>query len=208
MAHSKLLRHDGSAPYGDLYMSEVDPTPAEMKERLARFSELRPYKETLNAAHGIPPEAMQMMSSDKVYPIMSPQGWTGRSRIAPVKGAAGLTITLAECPPGDSAGLHKHTDSIENFFCVQRHFEIIWGAKGEHRVALGPLDFISIPKGVYRDFRNVGDVMGRLLVAIQTLPGDTKDTVVHAPEVGQEIARRFGNQTLDAMAALGVRFGD
>jgi mannose-6-phosphate isomerase-like protein (cupin superfamily) len=189
-------------------MSAVDPTPAEMKKRTARFSELKPYKDTLNEAHGIPPEAMQMMSSDKVYPIMSPEGWTGRSQIAPVKGAPGLTLTLAECPPGDSAGLHKHTDSVENFFCIEGRFQIVWGAKGEHCIELGPLDFVSIPKGVYRDFRNVGDVMGRLLVAIQTAPGDTRDTVVHAPEVGQEIARRFGDTTLDAMAALGVRFGD
>jgi mannose-6-phosphate isomerase-like protein (cupin superfamily) len=197
-AHSKEIKR----------MSVVDPTPAEMKQRTARFSELKPYKDSLNEAHGIPPEAMQMMSSDKVYPIMSPEGWTGRSKIAPVKGAPGLTITLAECPPGDSAGLHKHTDSVENFFCVEGRFEIVWGAQGEHCMELGPLDFVSIPKGVYRDFRNVGDVTGRLLVAIQTPPGDTRDTVVHAPEVGQEIARRFGDQTLDAMAALGVRFGD
>jgi hypothetical protein len=32
--------------------------------------------------------------------------------------------------------------------------------------------------------------------------------VVHAPEVGAEIARRFGRQTLEAMAGIGVRFGD
>lgn len=189
-------------------MSDVEPSTEQMQPRLARFSELKPYKDTLNEALGIPAEAMQMMSSDRVYPIMSPQGWSGRSRIAPVKGAPGLTITLAECPPGDHAGLHKHTDSVENFFCIEGRFEIAWGAKGEHRVELGPLDFISIPKGVYRDFRNIGTVLGRLLVAIQTPPGDTQDTVVHAPEVGQEIARRYGPETLQAMAAIGVRFGD
>lgn len=189
-------------------MNDVDISPEQMQRRLARFRELKPYKQTMNEAHGIPPQAMEMMSSDKVYPIMSPEGWTGRSSVAPVKGAAGLTITLAECPPGDHAGLHKHTDSVENFFCIEGRFEIVWGKNGEHRVELGPLDFISIPQGVYRDFRNVGTELGRLLVAIQTPPGDTKDTVVHAPETGREIARRFGKQTLDAMAAIGVRFGD
>ena len=34
--------------------------------QLVRFSELVPYKDTMNDAHGIPAEAMQMMSSDKV----------------------------------------------------------------------------------------------------------------------------------------------
>src|SRR5690606_37997415 len=78
-------------------MSETELTPAQMRQRLARFSELKPYKETLNEAHGIPPDAMQTMSSERVFPIMAPEGWTGRNKIAPVKGAPGLTITLAEC---------------------------------------------------------------------------------------------------------------
>jgi uncharacterized RmlC-like cupin family protein len=188
-------------------VDDVEWTPAQMQSRLARFAELKPYKETLSEAHGIAPQAMEMMSSDKVYPVMSPEGWTGRSKIAPIKGAPGLTITIAECPPGDHAGLHKHTDSVENFFCIEGRFEIVWGARGEHRIELGPLDFISIPKGVYRDFRNVGAALGRLLVAIRTPPGDTQDSVVHAPAVGAEIERRFGAETLDAMAAIGVRFG-
>lgn len=189
-------------------MSEIEISPEQMAQRLARFRDLKPYKDTMNEAHGIPPQAMRMMSPDKVFPIMSPQGWTGRSKVAPVKGAPGLTVTLAECPPGDHAGLHKHTDSVENFFCVEGRFEIVWGSQGEHRIELGPLDFISIPRGVYRDFRNIGDVMGRLFVAIQTPPGDTQDTVVHSPEVGREVVRRFGQETLEAMAGIGVRFGE
>lgn len=189
-------------------MSRPDPTPDEMARRIARFADLKPYKDTMNAEHGIPPEAMTMMSPDKVYPIMSPEGWEGRSKIAPVKGAPGLTITLAECPPGDHAGLHKHTDSVENFFCVEGRFEITWGEGGRHRVELGPLDFISVPAGVYRDFRNIGDTLGRLFVTIQTPPGDTKDTVIHAPEVGEALERRFGREAREAMAGIGIRFGD
>ena len=83
----------------------ADPTPEEMEKRVARFDDLVPYKDTMNATHGIDPEAMQMMSSDKVFPVMSPEGWAGRSKVAPVKGAPGLTVTIAECPPGDSSGL-------------------------------------------------------------------------------------------------------
>lgn len=189
-------------------MNEIKLGPQEMAKRVARFRDLRPYKDALNASHGIPPEAMRLMSPDKVYPIMSPEGWTGRSRIAPVKGAPGLTVALVECPPGDHAGLHKHTGSVENFFCIEGRFEIVWGVNGEDRIELGPLDFVSIPAGVYRDFRNIGDTLGRMFVAIQTPPGDTQDTVIHAREVGDEVDRRFGPQTRAAMAAIGVRFGD
>jgi hypothetical protein len=31
---------------------------------------------------------------------------------------------------------------------------------------------------------------------------------VHAREVGDELARRFGQETRDAMAGIGVRFGE
>ncbi len=37
---------------------------------------------------------------------------------------------------------------------------------------------------------------------------DTKDTVVHPAAAGDEVARRFGQHTRDAMAAIGVRFGE
>ena len=189
-------------------MSTSRLTPEQMAKRVARYRDLRPYKDTMNDAHGIPSEAMRMMSPDKVYPIMSPEKWTGRSKIAPVKGEAGLTVSLVECSPGEHAGLHKHTDSVENFFCVEGRFEIIWGERGEHKIELSPLDFVSIPAGVYRDFRNVGDKLGRLFVTIQTRSGDTQDTVVHPAATGDEVTRRFGQHTRDAMAAIGVRFGE
>jgi quercetin dioxygenase-like cupin family protein len=187
---------------------DVTVSPDQMEARIARFGDLVPYKDTMNAAHGIPPEAMRMMSSDKVFPVMSPEGWAGRSKIAPVKGAPGLTVTIAECPPGDRSGLHKHTDTVENFFCIEGEFEIIWGAQAENSVRLGPLDFISVPAGVYREFHNVGDTMGRLFVAIQAPPGEDRDTVIHPAEAGDTIEERWGKDTRDAMAGIGVKFGE
>ncbi len=184
------------------------PSTDDMQKRVARFADLVPYKDTMNDAHGIPPEAMQMMSSDKVYPVMSPEGWEGRSKVAPVKGAAGLTVTIAECPPGDSSGLHKHTATVENFFCIQGTFDITWGDEGENSVRLEPMDFISVPAGIYREFNNVGSDMGRLLVAIQSPEGETKDMVIHARAAGEEIERRWGKDTRDAMAGIGIQFGE
>jgi quercetin dioxygenase-like cupin family protein len=187
---------------------EIELTPEDMQKRVARYADLVPYKDTMNAAHGIAPEAMQLMSSDKVFPVMSPEGWAGRSKIAPIKGAPGLTVTIAECPPGDSSGLHKHTDTVENFFCIEGEIEIVWGSESEHAITLGPLDFISIPAGVYREFRNNGTEMGRLFVAIQTPPEEKKDTVVHSAAAGEEVERRFGRETRDAMADIGINFGE
>lgn len=187
---------------------ETEISPEDMQKRVARFADLVPYKDTMNDAHGIAPEAMQLMSSDKVFPVMSPSDWEGRSKIAPIKGAPGLTVTIAECPPGDSSGLHKHTDTVENFFCIEGEIEIVWGSAGENSITLGPLDFVSVPAGVYREFRNNGTEMGRLFVAIQTPPDEKKDTVIHAAAAGEEVERRFGRETRDAMAGIGIRFGE
>lgn len=189
-------------------MTTHNPLDDTIQQRVARYAKLVPYKDSVNATNGIPQEAMLMMSPDKVMPIMSPLGWQGRSKVAPVKGAPGLTITLAECPPGDSAGLHKHTGAVENFFCVQSRFEITWGAQGQFSTVLEPLDFVSVPAGVYRDFKNVGSELGRLLVIIQPEPGEQQDVVYHAKSSGEEIARRWGEATVQAMAGIGIRFGD
>lgn len=185
-----------------------NPLDDTVAQRIARYADLVPYKDSMNQSENIPPEAMMMMSPDKVMPVMSPLGWEGRSKIAPVKGAPGLTITLAECPPGDSAGLHKHTSAVENFFCVQGVFEITWGDEGQFSTVLNPLDFISVPAGVYRDFKNVGQDLGRLLVMIQPMPGDKQDAVYHAESTGRDIVQRWGEETLQAMARIGVRFGE
>lgn len=189
-------------------MPRHNPIDDTVSQRIARYADLVPYKDSMNASENIPPEAMMMMSPDKVMPVMSPLGWEGRSKIAPVKGAPGLTITLAECPPGDSAGLHKHTSAVENFFCVQGVFEITWGDEGQYSTVLNPLDFVSVPAGVYRDFKNVGAELGRLLVMIQPMPGDTQDAVYHAESTGREIVQRWGEETLQAMSRIGVRFGE
>ena len=184
-----------------------NPTEAEMEARAARFADLVPYKKTMNDTHGIPVEAMRMMSTDNVYPIMSPAVWSGRNSVAPVKGAAGLTVSMAECPPGDHPGLHNHTGSVENFFCLSGTFEILWGENGEHRIVIEPYDFISVPPGIYRDFRNISDELGRLLVMIQPASGDLADEVVHSPARRPEIIERFGSETLEKMAAIGIKFG-
>lgn len=189
-------------------MPRHNPLDDSVMQRVARYSRLIPYKDSMNAADGIPQEAVLMMSPDKVMPIMSPADWEGRSKIAPVKGAPGLTVTLAECPPGDSAGLHQHTASVENFFCVQSRFEITWGDEGQFSTILEPLDFVSVPAGVYRDFKNVGNELGRLLVMIQPEPGDRQDAVYHAASVGEQVAKRWGPATVRAMSAIGIRFGE
>lgn len=187
-------------------MKTTQVSQDEMDRRTARFKELKPYKQTQNNAKGIPPEAMEMVSAKNVFPVMSPDGWSGRNAIAPVKGAPGITISLAECPPGNSPGLHAHETTVENFFCVRGRFKISWGDAGEHSTVLEPMDFVSVPPGVLRNFTNISDEMGYLFVVIQTAPGEESDQVAFAPSVGEEIAAKFGADTVAQMSAIGFNF--
>lgn len=187
-------------------MKTVDVSVEEMNRRTARFSELKPYKQTQNDAKGIPPEAMEMVSAKSVYPVMSPEGWAGRNSIAPVKGAPGITVSLAECPPGNSPGLHAHENTVENFFCVRGRFKISWGDEGQDSTILEPLDFISVPPGVSRNFENISDENGFLFVVIQTPEGDAFDNVAFSPALGENIASQFGADAVARMNDIGVKF--
>lgn len=189
-------------------MDTITPKLTDMEKRIARFKDLKPYKQSIMENTGIPAEAVEIVSAKSVYPVMSPEGWQGRAAVAPVKGKDGLTLAIAECPPGNHPGLHSHTHTIENFFCLSGRFRISWGENAEHSVELGPLDFISVPAGVYRDFNNISDDTARLLTIIQTPEGDNTDEVVFHPHVGAEIAEKFGEETLDALDKVGFRFAD
>ena len=43
-------------------MKTIDVSAEEMRRRTARFSELKPYKQTQNDAKGIPPAAIEMVN--------------------------------------------------------------------------------------------------------------------------------------------------
>jgi uncharacterized RmlC-like cupin family protein len=183
-----------------------DPTVEEMNARIGRFKALKPYRSQLDDTRGIPAAAIQRVSASNVYPLMSPHGWTGRNAIAPVKGEPGLTLSIAEAPPGDNPGLHIHTKATENFFCLKGRFRIEWGPNAEYSTILEENDFISVPPGIYRNFVNLSDETGRLLAIIQTPPGDTEDEVVMPPAVRRELAETYGEETLAKMNELGFRF--
>lgn len=180
----------------------------DLSKRIARFKDLKPYKQSIMENTGIPAEAVEMVSAKSVYPVMSPEGWEGRAAVAAVTGENGLTVTIAECPPGNNPGLHSHSNTIENFFCLNGRFKISWGETGENSTILNPLDFISVPAGVYRDFNNISDETARLLVMIQTPENDVRDEVVFHPDVGKNIAAKFGEETVEALDVVGFRFAD
>lgn len=187
-------------------MQTTTITPEEMERRTARFRKLESYQTQQEQAAGIPAAAFEQIAAHRVYPVMVPADYAGRSAKAPLKGAPGLTITIAECPPGNGAGLHAHEQSVENFFCLSGRFEIAWGDRGEHKIVLEPMDMVSVPPGVCRSFKNLASETGRLLVIIQILTAEQADRVHFTPSVGDDLARSFGRDTVEELRRIGFLF--
>jgi uncharacterized RmlC-like cupin family protein len=182
--------------------------PKAMEARVARFKKLQTYQTQNLATQGIPPGAMEKITARKVYPVMAPPDYQGRSAGAPVKGPRGLIVSIAECEPGNGPGLHRHLNTVENFMCLSGRFEIAWGDHGEHTLVLDPLDMISVPRGENRSFRNVSGETGRLLVMIVPETAEQADPISYAPSLAREIENEYGKGALEGLQKVGFKFED
>ena len=187
-------------------MASKTLTPEQMETRVARFNKLQTYQQQNLAAHNIPPGAVEKVTARKVYPVMAPADYQGRSAAAPVKGPRGLIVSIAECEPGNGPGLHRHLNTVENFFCLSSRFEITWGDRGENRTVLEKNDMISVPRGENRAFRNIGDETGRLLVMIVPETDQQVDPIAYAPSLAREIESEYGRQAVEGLQKIGFKF--
>jgi uncharacterized RmlC-like cupin family protein len=178
-------------------MKTIEIAPAAMAEHIVRFRDLKP-KQGLYAKFGIPSAAYEMLTAKTLYTLLAPGDAAGSHQYAAARGPAGLSISIAECPPGDGPMLHAHMKTHEIFFCLKGRFEVSWGDAGEHAIVLEPFDMIDVPLGVTRAFRNVSDETGLLHVTI--LGGDQND-VGYTRAVGEQVAERFGADVRDAIEA-------
>jgi mannose-6-phosphate isomerase-like protein (cupin superfamily) len=189
-------------------MTTQSLSPERMETRVARFGKLQTYQNQNLATQGIPPGAMEKITARKVYPVMAPADYQGRSAGAPVKGPRGLIVTIAECEPGNGPGLHRHLSTVENFMCLSGRFEIAWGDAGEYTLVLEPLDMISVPRGENRSFRNVSGETGRLLVMIVPETAEQADPISYASSLAREIENEYGKGALEGLQKVGFKFED
>ena len=187
-------------------MGSKSLTPEQMEARTARFKNLQTYQRQNFDAHNIPPGAVEKVTARKVFPVMAPADYQGRSAGAPVKGPRGLIVSIAECEPNNGPGLHRHLNTVENFFCLSGRFEISWGDEGEHKLILEPNDMISVPRGENRKFFNISNEVGRLLVMIVPETDQQIDPISYAPSLGREIESEYGKQALEGLQTIGFKF--
>jgi quercetin dioxygenase-like cupin family protein len=145
-------------------MKTIRISGADMQQRIARFKDLKPLPIQQSA---IPLAARDVVYSRKLLSVIGLEDAQTPINVgAPISGAAGMTMTLAVCPPGQGPGLHAHRQTYETFTVLKGRFEVTWNDDGSGRAVLELLDTVSFPPGVCRAFRNIGDDEGILQVLI------------------------------------------
>ena len=101
----------------------------------------------------------------------------------------GFNLAYIRAPHDNGASLHFH-DTIEVFTAIVGQWEIFWkNLEGdEHKTVLNPYDTISVPEGVSRGFRNLGDENNLMIAVLEgTDPGR-----VHWPKETIDEAKKYG----------------
>ncbi len=175
-----------------------------MRHRVARFAELTPLPIQKDAS--IPLCALDLLYARKLLPVLGLNDGvdTPITSSAPIRGAAGITLTYAACPPGQGPGLHAHKATHETFVVMEGEFEISWGTEGQHATRLKRLDVISVPPGVTRAFRNVGTDEGILLVIISG--GEHNMNDIHLPEMAASAINRASPDLFRKVTGAGITY--
>jgi len=168
-------------------MKTIDISPDVMAARVARYRDLEPIP--IQQDDDIPQAASDLVYARELLSVIGLEGDNADTPInaaAPITGAAGMTITLARCPPGQGPSLHAHDQTYETFTVLQGKFEVTWNDNGDERLELEKFDTISVPPKVARAFRNIGDEEGILQVVITGGVHDMND-IDFVPAVGAKL---------------------
>ena len=121
----------------------------QMRARTARFEKLRPSAEAFVDTR-IPEHERD------IYNVIGP-GVTEDPGLEPaITAVEGFNVTYIGAAPGKGAALHSHP-TVEVFVVLTGRWVVYWGEDGDGETELNTLDMISVPVGVMRGFRHVGD---------------------------------------------------
>jgi len=178
-------------------VDQVSISPKTMHaERIARFDDLQ-----ANGAAFV--DARIPGNARDIYTVIGRGVSENDDFTVPIV-ARGFNLAFVRSPHDNGASLHFH-DTIEVFTAIRGEWEIFWkNLEGdEHRVVLKPYDTISVPEGVSRGFRNLGDESNLMLAVLE---GSDAGRVHWPPETVAE-GRKYGLD-LDAdgnLVALDVK---
>ena len=184
-------------------MKTVQMTADDVASRTARFDKLQAMS-TLKDNPVVPEAARDIFLARKIMPIVLEQTQNAFGSIAAIFGAAGLTMNISVCPPGQGPGLHAHHKTFETFFVLDGSFEFSVNDDGGEKVVLNQWDTLSVPPGVCRGFRNIADRDSTLLTVITGGVHDRNDISL-PPSIGARIDA-YGPGVLDEVKKIGISF--
>ena len=167
-------------------MADVQVSMNEMLERTARFKELRPSKQAFVDTR-IPEHIRD------IYNVIG-QGVTEDAELKPaITAVEGFNVTYVGAESGKGAALHSHT-TVEVFIALSGQWSVFWGDEGENEVILDTFDCVSVPVGVLRGFRNVGEGHAYLMAVLGGTDagrvGWAKSVLERAAETGLSLDER------------------
>ncbi len=130
----------------------------EMRSRTALFKNLRPSQQAFVDTR-IPEHERD------IYNVIG-RGVTEDSNLQPaITAVEGFNVTYIGADPGKGAALHSHS-TVEVFVAMTGRWVVYWGGDGDGETELGALDMVSVPVGVMRGFRNVGNEHAYLMAIL------------------------------------------
>lgn len=176
-------------------METPEISPADMLRYVARFKELRGSEEAFVDSRL--PNSRRKKINIIGMGVVEKEGDPDLRPNIPLP-AHGFNLGMIVAEHGNGAALHAHKTE-EAFMPLVGPWAVIWreGEK-EHEIVLQPFDTISVPQGVYRGFRYVGEGQGVLLTLIG---GPDQGKVAWHPEVLAAAART--GLAVDAAGRLG-----
>ena len=99
--------------------------------------------------------------------------------------ADGFHLAVIKAPPGNGTALHDHV-TTEVFMPLTGRWLVLYGEDGGQELVLEQWDVCSVPAGVWRGFRNIGEEDAILLAVIG---GTDPGRITWAPGVLEEAAR-------------------
>ena len=150
----------------------VEVSAEQMQERVAQFKELRPSRQAFVDTR-IPEHVRD------IYNVIG-KGVTEDPDLKPaITAVEGFNITYVGAESGKGAALHSHS-TVEVFIPLSGRWSVFWGDEGESEVILDTFDCVSVPVGILRGFRNVGEGHAYLMAIL----GGTDAGKVGLGEVG------------------------
>ena len=172
-------------------MKTIRMSDEQMNKRIARFRRLSPLPIQQS---DIPLAARDVVYSRKLLSVIGLETSTPINAAAPIIGAAGMTMTLAVCPPGQGPGLHSHRKTYETFTVLKGRFEVRWNDDGSGSAVLELYD---------KRFRNLASPLVRAMPDLYIDVQNAASMLFRLERQGVDIGTRWNELGEKAQARIG-----